>query len=595
MCGIAGLWSFGGGDSAELRARAASMAGRLRHRGPDDEGVFVDGGVALGFRRLAIIDLTSAGAQPMTIGRYTIVFNGEVYNAERLRRELPAREWRGHSDTEVMLACIEEWGLVRAIESFIGMFAFALWDAKERRLTLVRDRMGVKPLYYALDAHGLQFASELHALDVERRLDRGAVALYGRYGYVPAPWSIFEGVRKLPPGCLLEVHADGRAEVRTWWSAAQVAERAAANRFQGTEREAVDRLEELLADAVRLRMISDVPLGVFFSGGIDSGVVAALMQREASAPVRTFTIGFEDRRYDEAPLAAEAAAHLGTEHTAAYISARETLELIPQLGRLTDEPLGDSSLVPMYLVSRMARQSVTVALSGDGGDELFAGYHRHFLGARVQRRVASVPRLMRPALGRLLRKRERFRALGNALMTDDPLKLFHAQVSLGHALMKGAVPPVALTSREAWPRLDDATELILWLDAVSYLPDDILFKVDRASMAVSLEAREPLLDHRVVEFAWSLPLSLKIRNDRGKYVLKEVLRRYLPDAMVDREKQGFGLPTAEWLRGPLREWAESLIARVEHFEGVDAMWRAHLAGEDQPLLWRVLMFQQWLG
>ncbi|HEX6159281.1 MAG TPA: asparagine synthase (glutamine-hydrolyzing) [Thermoanaerobaculia bacterium] len=593
MCGIAGLWSFAGGDAAELRARARGMADRLRHRGPDDEGVFVDGGVALGFRRLSIIDLSSAGAQPMTLGRYTIVFNGEVYNAGRLRRELAPREWRGHSDTEVMLACIAEWGLARALESFIGMFAFALWDAQERRLVIVRDRMGIKPLYYALDGRGLQFASELQALDVERRLDRGAVALYARYGYVPAPWSIVEGVRKLPPGCLLDVQ-DGRAEVRSWWSAAQVAERASAGRFDGSEREAVDRLEELLADAVRLRMISDVPLGVFFSGGVDSGLVTALMQREQSAPVRTFTIGFEDRRYDEAPFAAEAAAHLRTEHTAAYVSARETLELIPQLGRLTDEPFGDSSLLPTYLVSRMARQSVTVALSGDGGDELFAGYHRHFLGARVQRRVASVPRVMRPALGRLLRRRDRFRALGNALVTDDPVALFQSLVT-NDALTREPAPPVALTDREAWPRLANATELILWLDTVSYLPDDILFKVDRASMAVSLEAREPLLDHRVVEFAWSLPLSLKIRDDRGKYILREVLRRHLPDAMVDREKQGFGLPTAEWLRGPLREWAESLLARVEHFEGVDAMWRAHLAGEDQPLLWRVLMFQQWLG
>ena len=585
MCGIAGLRSF---EGATVEPIALAMALCLAHRGPDDSGTFADGALALGFRRLSIIDLTPAGAQPMASasGRYVIVFNGEVYNSTRLRGELPSQTWRGHSDTEVMLACIEAWGLERAVGRFIGMFAFALWDRTERKLTLVRDRLGVKPLYYAQTPRAFQFASELKALNVEQELDPGAVALYAKYGYVPAPFAIYRNVRKLPPGCMLTLHDDGRVDVRSYWNAARVAERV--ERFRGSEAEALEQLEALLDDAVRLRMISDVPLGVFLSGGVDSSLVTALMQRAESAPVSTFTIGFEDRRFDEAPYAAAVARHLGTRHAEEYVSVAEALATIPRMGEIYDEPFGDSSAVPTYLVSRMARRDVTVALSGDGGDELFGGYHRYFLGARNTRRVARVPRALRRPLGRALRRVPRLRGVANALVADDPLQLFLDQLGL----REYDAPPIPLTERDAWPKMSDPVEVMMVLDAMHYLPDDILTKVDRASMSVSLEVREPLLDHRLVEFAWSLPLSMKIRDDRGKWILRQLLRRHVPDALIEREKQGFGLPVAEWLRGPLREWVESLVAKSDYFDA-RPMWERHLRGEDQAALWRVLMFEAW--
>jgi asparagine synthase (glutamine-hydrolysing) len=594
MCGIAGIRTFDGNDPEPI---ALAMATCLAHRGPDDHGIFVDKDLALGFRRLSIIDLSRAGAQPMTSasGRFVIVFNGEVYNAERLRAELPSPEWRGHSDTEVMLACIEAWGLERAVERFIGMFAFALWDRTDRKLILVRDRLGVKPLYYAHTATSFQFASELKALQVDRSIDHAAVALYARYGYVPAPFSIYRNVRKLPPGCMLTFFTDGRVDIRSYWNAARVAERV--ERFRGSEADALAQLDELLADSIRLRMIADVPLGLFLSGGIDSSIVAAHMQRAASAPISTFTIGFEDARFDEAPHAAAIAKHLGTNHHEQYVRVADALATIPQLGSIYDEPFGDSSAIPTLLVSRMARPNVTVALSGDGGDELFGGYHRYFLGARNSRRVARVPRGLRKPLGRTLRHVGRFEGVASALILDDPVEVFLRQVANPDLLTGAEEGTFALTDRTAWPRLEDPVELMMVLDAMSYLPDDILTKVDRASMSVSLEVREPLLDHRLVEFAWSLPLSMKIRDDRGKWILREALRRDVPDALIDREKQGFGLPVAEWLRGPLREWAESLIAKSEHFDAkrVRELWASHLAGRDEAAIWRVLSFEQWLA
>ncbi|HEU4888080.1 MAG TPA: asparagine synthase (glutamine-hydrolyzing), partial [Thermoanaerobaculia bacterium] len=548
MCGIAGVWSFGGANEESLRTRASSMADALRHRGPDDDGVFVDAaaGVGLGFRRLSIVDLSRAGAQPMlsASGRYVMVFNGEVYNHRRLAEELGPQEYRGHSDTEVMLACIERWGLEAAVRRFIGMFAFALWDRTERTLSLVRDRMGVKPLYYAVTPQGACFASELKALRagaVDRTdIDRGALALYVRFGYVPAPYSIFDGIAKLLPGRILTISADGTTHTQTYWDAARIAEEAS-NTFRGSEDDAVGEIETLLSDSVRLRLISDVPLGLFLSGGIDSPLIAALMQREAGS-VSTFTIGFEGMP-SEAPFAAAVARHLGTRHTEAILGADEVLRMVPLIAELYDEPLGDSSSIPTYLVSRMARQHVTVALSGDGGDELFGGYHRYFLGRRVTERVERVPRVMRRPLGNLLRAasrlpsrmRGRLRGLGDALVIDDPLTLFQQQVAAEMIRVIGAAPrPAQLTARTRWPRLDDPAALMMYLDAISFLPDDILTKVDRASMAVSLEVREPLLDHRLVELAWSLPLSMKIRGTSGKWVLRKLLRKYLPAAMVDR-------------------------------------------------------------
>ena len=573
MCGIAGLWDFKGGRAEELRVRAERMSSCLLHRGPDDAGTFADPvGVALGFRRLSIVDLSPAGAQPMTSasGRYTIIFNGEIYNFQRLRTRVTA-DWRGHSDTEVLLACIEAWGLERALAESIGMFAFALWDAQEQTLSLVRDRAGVKPLYYALNATSLQFASELKALDVNRTIDDEAATLYAKFGYVPAPWSIYASTKKLLPGSILTVSRDGSSKLTRYWNAAEVAERVP--RFTGSEAEAIDKLDELLGDSVALRMIADVPLGVFLSGGVDSSLVAALMQRNASGPIHTFTIGFEDPRFDEARFGREVARHLGSRHDELYVSYADALALVPKLPRIYDEPFADSSALPTYIVSRLARQSATVALSGDGGDELFAGYHRHFLGARLQRRVRAVPRFERAAVGRALQLVPRTRNLGRGLVQNDPLAWYRDAIAIQPRL----------------PKLEDPTEMAMFLDFVTYLPDDILVKVDRASMAVSLEAREPFLDHRVVEFAWSLPLSMKIRDDRGKWIARQLLNRYLPERLVEREKQGFGLPLAEWLRGPLREWAEDLLPAPAR-----GLWQQHLAGANhEGELWKVLMYEAW--
>lgn len=614
MCGIAGVWTFGGGRMEELRARATTMADTLRHRGPDDDGVWVDdaAGVALSFRRLSILDLSEAGAQPMTSasGRYVIVFNGEVYNYRRLREELGARAYRGHSDTEVLLACIEAWGLELAVQRFIGMWAFALWDRRDRRLSLVRDRLGVKPLYYSATQRGVAFASELKAL-AGSEIDRGALALYARYGYVPAPHSIFRGTAKMLPGTILTFDGKGAVETRTYWSAATRAEHADTHRFRGSEDDAIEAIDALLSDAVRLRLISDVPLGLFLSGGIDSPLIAALMKREAG-DVATFTIGFEGGIASEAPQAAEIARHLGTRHTEEIISGEDVLDAIPMMARIYDEPLGDSSSIPTYLVSRIARQHVTVALSGDGGDELFGGYHRYFLGQRLTNRVASVPRALRRPLGLALQSsarmpwrrnfRDRLQGFGAALLIDDPIAQFEQEVGAGMVDVIGAPPlQFPLNARERWPRLENPTQLMMYLDAISFLPDDILAKVDRASMAVGLEVREPLLDHRVVELAWSLPLSMKTHELQGKLVLRKLLRRFLPEEMVDRDKQGFGLPIRIWLRGPLREWAGSLvdpqrIAREGWFDpaGLRRIWNDGPVAGAEGVLWRVLMFQQWL-
>ena len=598
MCGITGFWSHSA-PADELREIAARMAARLAHRGPDDQGVWVDAasGIALGFRRLSIIDLSSCGAQPMTSasGRFTIVFNGEIYNFLRLRDRLEsagdAPRWRGRGDTEVLLACIDAWGVRRTAEELIGMFAFAVWDARERTLSLVRDRAGVKPLYYSNNA----FASELRALEAhpsfDRTLDRTAAALYAARAYVPAPWSIYSGVRTLEPGTILTIAADGTRSQQTYWDAAEVARRCEANRFRGDDEEAADALDELVYDAVGLRMIADVPLGVFLSGGADSSLVAAMMQRRQSSPIHTFTIGFEDARFDEAPFAREVARRLGSQHEELYVSADAALAVATELPSIYDEPFADTSAIPTYLVSRMARRSVTVALSGDGADELFGGYHRHFLGRRLQRRVDAVPRPLRGAVsGALaLAPSARARSLARALRSDPVASYWREVTEAG--LLRDELPP-----NPAAP-LRDATEGIMWLDFATYLRDDILVKVDRASMAVSLEAREPLLDHRLIEFAWSLPLSMKIRDDRGKWIQRQVLRRYLPDELVDREKQGFGLPVAEWLRGPLRPWAEALLARDSGLfdpNHVRDLWRRHLAGEQHASrLWTVLMFEAW--
>ncbi|HEX6039715.1 asparagine synthase (glutamine-hydrolyzing) [Longimicrobium sp.] len=646
MCGFTGFVALSRDRSEEwLASTVRAMAGSLRHRGPDDAGEWVDApaGVALGFRRLSIIDLSPAGHQPMVSasGRYVITFNGEAYNFEAVRRELAgaglAPAFRGHSDTEVVLAAVEAWGLEAAVRRFVGMFAFALWDRRERRLHLVRDRLGVKPLYYGRMGSAFLWGSELKSLRrhpaFDAEVDRSSIADLLRVAYVPAPHTIYAGVHKLLPGTILTLDAEtGRTETRAYWTARGAAEAGLADPFRGTEAEAVDALDALLRDAVGLRMVADVPLGVFLSGGIDSSVVVAQMQAQSTRPVKTFSIGFREEAYDEAAHAREVARHLGTDHTELYATPEEAQAVIPLLPSLYDEPFADSSQIPTYLVCSLARQHVTVALSGDGGDELFAGYNRYFWGRGVWDRVGGVPRPLRraaaagmralspgawdrvfgalgPVLPGAMRQRmpgDRLHKLAGVLGVGGPDEMYRRLVAVWNesgGVVRGADvhSPAYEEDGRAAP-LDDFTLRMMQRDLVSYLPDDILVKVDRASMGVSLEAREPLLDHRLVEFAWRLPLSMKMEGVRGKKVLREVLYRYVPREMVERPKMGFGIPIHAWLRGPLRPWAEELLdegrLRNEGFfdaARVRAVWRDHLSGRRnrQYQLWGVLMFQAW--
>jgi asparagine synthase (glutamine-hydrolysing) len=630
MCGLAGLVAAEA-TSDELTGQVRHMCDALVHRGPDDAGEWVDAetGVALGFRRLAILDLSPAGHQPMASrsGRYVATLNGEIFNFEELRREL-AGPWRGHSDTEVMLAAFEAWGVEAALQRFIGMFAIAVWDRTLRRLMLIRDRMGVKPVYYGFAGATFLYASELKALrrhpHFEGRIDRGALQLYLRYMYVPAPWSIYEGIYKLMPGTVLTFDPATRAvETTTYWSAREAATRGVAHRFRGSEEEAAHELESLLRDAVRLRMVSDVPIGVFLSGGVDSSLVAALMQEQSDVPVRTFAMGFTDAAYDEAPFAAAVARHLGTNHTEMYVTPEDVVGVIPKLASMYDEPFADSSQIPTHLVATLARQHVTVALSGDGGDELFGGYNRYFIGQKLFHRLAAIPRSMRPALGRMLtsvsprawdrilslilrqsRPGERVHKVARVLAADDADAMYFELVShWSNVVIGGKEHESPLTDRGSWPPLEDPIERMMYFDQLSYLPDDILTKVDRASMAVSLEVREPLLDHRLVEFAWTLPLSMKVRGGKGKRVLRRVLDRYVPGPLVDRPKMGFGMPLEAWLRGRLRDWAESLLdepaMRAQGLldpKPIREKWEEHVAGKGEWKyhLWAVLMLQAWL-
>jgi len=639
MCGIAGIWRRRGRNAGETAQR---MASRLVHRGPDDSGVWHDSlaGVALGFRRLSIIDTSPAGHQPMqsASGRYTMVFNGETYNFESIRRELiesgNAPSWRGHSDTEVLLAAFEAWGLESAVQRMVGMFAFALWDAVERKLHLVRDRMGVKPLYFAPTPDALLFGSELKAMTVAEEfphaVNRDALGLYMKYAYVPAPYTIYENVWKVRPGTIVTIDADGAHNEREYWSLRDVITRATADRFAGNDDEAVGELERIVSESVRLRMISDVPLGVFLSGGVDSSLVASIMQAQSSTPVKTFTIGFHEAEYDEATYAAAVAKHLGTDHTELYVQPSDAIDVIPMLPDIYDEPFADSSQIPTYLVSRLAREKVTVSLSGDGGDEFFGGYHRYFLGRKLWDKVDRLPHVTRPlasaalravpmdAWNKLLSPRHRFvpkvlrrerageriHKLARAMTSQDPDWLYYEVVAQWNDVVEGARDlPVGITTPASWPRIDDYTERMMYFDQISYLPDDILVKVDRASMAVSLEAREPLLDHRLIEFAWRLPLHMKLRDGKGKWILKKLLSRYVPQQLIERPKMGFGIPIDHWLRGSLRDWAESLLAErrlsEEGFFDVAKIrrkWTDHLAGagEWQQYVWTVLMFQAWL-
>jgi asparagine synthase (glutamine-hydrolysing) len=641
MCGLAGLFSSEPLREAELLAAAARMADTIVHRGPDDGGTWcaTTSGVAFGFRRLSIIDLSPLGHQPMASrsGRFTLMFNGEIYNFPDLRRELEGRgaRFRGHSDTEIVLAAFEEWGIRKTLDRLIGMFAMAVWDSAERALTLIRDRVGKKPLFVYHQPGLVTFGSELKALaagpSFDRTLDRDALALYLRYLYVPAPRSIYRAVTKIPAGHFLTI-SDPRAPLPAttpYWSLDEVARAGLQNPFSGSDDEAVDALDSLLSDAVRSRMVADVPLGALLSGGVDSSAVVALMQEAASRPVRTYTIGFDDPAHNEAPHARAIANYLGTDHTELVLSGDDALALVPRLATTFDEPLADPSQIPTYLVSQLARRHVTVALVGDGGDELFGGYNRYAYGVRSLGRVAVMPRALRRfaaaginALGpgswdRLYRPLSTllpgaggYRLVGEKLHKLAAVMNAPTEAARYRSLMSAWQHPEMLVGgedieddtlrvlRAGWP--PQLLDRMMLADQRTYLPDDLLAKVDRASMAVSLEVRAPLLDHRLVEFAWRLPASMKLRDGVTKWVLREVLYRRVPRHLIDRPKTGFSVPIDAWLRGPLRGWAEDLLAGLPALpflrqEPVMKAWRDMLARRRPagPALWALLSFLDW--
>jgi len=631
MCGLAGLWLPQPrlhGDA--LAALAAAMGARLQHRGPDDAGVWCDAqaGIALAHQRLSILDLSPLGHQPMASsdGRYQLAYNGEVYNFAQLRAALSAlgHRFAGHSDTEVLLAAIVEWGLEDALARCNGMFAIALWDSRTQTLSLARDRVGKKPLYYGWAGDTLVFGSELKALwrhpSFDNDVDHDVLTLLLRLGYIPAPYCIHRGAFKLMPGRILHLRAADIAAgaaahrpeqaQRPFWDARQAMQAALADPFTGDAAAAGEQLDTLLRDAVALRMVADVPVGVFLSGGTDSSIVTAMMQAQSTRPVRSFSIGFSGSHHDEAPLAREVATHLHCEHTELYVDGRDALAVVPQLPQMFDEPFADASQVPTALVARLARTGVTVALSGDGGDELFFGYSRYVRALRNWQMLRAVPAPLRAMLAR--------RAGGEASRTGGLAVLFAEAGARGigdvyrnrisrwrapAAAVIGAHEPETFYSlAQPLHGAGTAADAMMLADFTTYLPDDLLCKVDRTSMAVGLEARAPLLDWRVAEFAWSLPLSMKYQGGTSKYLLKQVLRRYLPDRMVDRPKRGFGAPVGEWLRADLREWAQALLdpARLAGEgvfvpEAVQAPWQAFVGGQRKwhTHLWTVLMFQAW--
>ena len=667
MCGFAGYLSLT--PQQGLAETVLQMAQAIRHRGPDDAGVWVDehSGIALGHRRLSIVDLSPAGHQPMVSagGRFAIAFNGEIYNHMALRTELHAAGaapvWRGHSDTETLLAAIEHWGVEATLQRSVGMFAISVWDSESRTLKLARDRFGEKPLYYGWVGAGADqafvFGSELKALRAHpgfaNSICREALAQYLRFMYVPTPRTIYEGIFKLEPSCLIKVQGHppvsappqplrpgqvhGSLKMLRWWSLAEAVEAGAEN-LVTDEAEALRQVNAQLDESVSLQSLADVSLGAFLSGGVDSSTIVALMQRQSSRPVKTFTIGFDEAGFDESPHALAVARYLGTDHHEMRVSARMAQDVIPYLPHMYDEPFADSSQIPTYLVSKVTRQHVTVALSGDAGDELFGGYNRYFWGPQVWNRVAWLPLPLRQLLGRAMtalppsawnamggrlglgvgadgavRLGEKVEKLGHRLQTvrhiDDLYRSLVSEWRDPSSLVRGAngqrVVELSTLLDDPLPSfgMSDAAARMMYRDAMTYLPDDILCKVDRAAMAVGLETRVPFLDHRVVELAWRLPMEMKIRGNVGKWALRQVLYQHVPRELIERPKAGFAIPVGQWLRGPLRDWAEELLdeTRLQR-EGylapgpIRATWQEHLSGRYDwtPRLWAVLMFQAWL-
>lgn len=643
MCGIAGFIDFARQTSADVGlSLAESMAGAIRHRGPDDGGTWCDAsqGVFLAHRRLSIVDLSAAGHQPMASlsGRYVIVFNGEVYNHSEIRQQLSGVAWRGNSDTEVMLAAIEQWGLEAAVQQFVGMFAFALWDRQTTSLTLVRDRFGEKPLYWGQFGSTLLFGSEPKAMKQHpafvSTVNRDVLAGYMAYGYLPGSASIYEHVQKLQPGSMRVFQADRSSSEQVYWSAVDAALSGGANEFEGDDTAAANELEKLITGSVRQQLLADVPVGAFLSGGVDSSTIVALAQAHSRTPVKTFTIGFEEAGYNEAVYAEQVAKHLGADHTELYVSDQDALNVIPDLPDLYDEPFADSSQIPTFLVSKLARSQVAVSLSGDAGDELFCGYNRYKLADRLWRRSSQLPGALRQAtamglnavpidawdtVGAVVRKLKPGAGipvhLGDKLhkfarvlgMAGDSASLYESLLEQWQGvdgLVKGAQPLTRLTSDAAFWRGDlDLKHRMMLLDTVSYLTDDILVKVDRAAMGVSLESRVPFLDHRIYAFAWQLPMHMKMRDGQGKWLLRQVLYRYVPRELIERPKVGFAVPIGIWLRGALKGWAADLLApsRLNREGYLDAarvtkMWDEHQQAHRnwQYPLWCVLMFQAWL-
>lgn len=642
MCGITGLISNQMVSSDHL----SNMANAMPHRGPDDSGIWHnnDAGIGLAHRRLAIVDLSAAGHQPMhsTSERYVIAFNGEVYNHNKLRAELEktniAPHWCGHSDTETLLAAFEAWGIEATLQRCIGMFAIALWDKATQTLTLARDRLGEKPLYYGWQGDTFLFGSELKALKAhpafQADINRDALCLYMRHNYIPAPYSIYQGIHKLLPGTWLQVsHAQREPRINTYWSGVDVSRQGKANPFTGSAEEAVNALENLLKDAIGQQMMADVPLGAFLSGGIDSSTVVALMQAQSTQPIKTFSIGFHEELYNEAAHAKAVAQHLGTDHTELYVTPDDCMQVIPRLPTLYDEPFADSSQIPTFLVSQLARQHVTVSLSGDAGDELFAGYNRYQLTADTWAKLSRIPRPIRqwaakaitsvspaswnriastlksviPAFGQWANMGDKLHKGAGVMASHSAADLYLGMVSGWQhptdVIIGGTEPPTFLTGY--LPDLShlSTVERMMVLDLLTYLPDDILCKVDRAAMGVSLESRVPFLDHRVVEFAWSVPLEYKLRDNQTKWVLRQVLYRHVPKELIERPKMGFGVPIDSWLRGSLRDWAEDLLdeSRLRqdgYFNPapIRQKWKEHLSEQRnwQHHLWDVLIFNQWL-